>query len=363
MTSGGAASLVTALLREPPDLAALATPETWNLVKAAAPSLGVATHIAHAARPHVSGPERAWCDRVLLRSWQNHDQSLAELESVLAILDEAGIPAISLKGPLLARRHYQPYFLRKPSSDIDIAVGNKDLEAARDAFIRAGYTAPIETIREARAQGRHVVFSHPSRRQIELHFRLSHGHLGIPVEEFFDRAVTVRTPSGRSALMLEPADELMHLILHFAHRHKPSHFLPALHEVRHVWMSAPAARRQDALNRAAAHRFAGAVAITDLACQSVWGCPLLGPDVRAPRTWLHRWVDEKLYRDFERHSAIPSARLTPAARLRGRWLEFRLTDTPFDTLRVLKLVTLSFWFWAARNGAARADRTAHRLSR
>jgi hypothetical protein len=316
-------------------------------VKETAPSLGVATHVAHAARPHVAGEERAWCDRVLLQSWQRHDQSLAELDSVLAILDEAGIPAISLKGPLLARRHYQPYFLRKPSSDIDLAVKDKDLERARDVFIRAGYS-PLESIREARAQGRHLVASHPSRRPVELHFRLSHGRLGVPVEEFFDRAVTAQMPSGKSALILGPADELMHLILHFAHRHKESHFLPALYEVRHVWTSAPAAPRQEALNRAAAHRFAGAVAITDLACQSVWGTPLLGPDVDAPKTWLHPWINAKLYRDFERHCAIPSARLTPAERLRGRWLEFRLTDTPLDTFRVLKLVMLSFWFWAGR---------------
>lgn len=347
MTLGRAGGLVTALLREPPDLTALATPEAWNLVKETAPALGVATHIAHAARPHVAGEERAWCDSVLLQSWQIHDQSLAELDSVLAIFDDAGIPAISLKGPLLARRHYQPYFLRKPSNDIDLAVRNKDLELARDIFMRAGYT-PLKTIREARLRDHHLALSHPSRRKVELHFRLSHGCLGIPVEEFFDRAVAARMPSGRSTLVLEPADELMHLILHFAVRHKESHFLPPLHEIRHVWASAPVDRRQEAVNRAAEHRFAGAVAITDLACRTVWGTPLLGPEIHAPKTWLHRWMNEKLYWDFERRAAIPTAKLTPASKLWGRWLEFRLTDRPIDTFRVLKVVTLALWYWAGR---------------
>ena len=310
--------------------------------------LGVTALVAYAARPHFSSTERAWCDQMLLQSWQRHDQGLAELDSVLAILDEAKIPAISLKGPLLARRHYQPCFLRKASNDIDVAVKSIDLERAYDAFVRAGY-APTTTIREARLRYHHLAMSHPSRRSVELHFRLSHQCLGIPVDEFFDRAVQARTPSGRNTLILEPADELMHLVLHFAQRHKGGYFLPTLHEIRHVWTSAPVACRREAVRRAAAHHFAGAVAITDLACSSTWGTPLLGPEIAAPRTWLHRWMNEKLYRDFERRATLPlTIRRTPAMKLWGRWLEFRLTDRPHDALRVIKVLLLALWFRGAQ---------------
>jgi hypothetical protein len=316
-------------------------------VKETAPSLGVATHIASIARSHVTNQERAWCDLVLAQSWQQHDRSLEELDSVLSLLDQARIPVISLKGPLLARRHYEPYFRRKPSSDIDLAVTSSELEKACEVFKQAGY-APVETIPEAQAQFRHIAFFHPSARPVEIHFRLSHGRLGIPVEEFFDRAVSVRMPSGRSVLTLEPTDELMHLILHFAHRHKASHFLHALYEVRHAWSQASRQQRQEAVNRAAKHRFAGAVTITDLACQSVWGAPLMGPEIDAPRTWLHRWMNEELYRDFERHSAVPMPELTTAEKLRGRWLEMRLTDTPADTLDVMKVFITSLWLRMTR---------------
>jgi len=349
-------------LREPPDLTPLTSPETWNLVKTMAPSLGVATHIAHVARAHVAGEDRAWCDSVLVQSWQRHDRSLEELDSVLAILDNAGIPAISLKGTLLARRHYQPYFLRKPSSDIDLAVKNADLERACAALTRAGYT-PRDTIREARGQMHHVALTHGSGETVELHFRLSHGCRGIPTEEFFERAVAEQMPSGRSVLILDPADELMHLILHFGQRHKQSHFLHSLYDVRHVWNSASPNLQQEAVDRAVSHRFAGAVSIANLACRSMWGIPLLGPEINPPKTWLNRWMNEELYRKFEHHSTIPTAELTPATKLRGRWLEFRLTDRPSDTLDVLKVLLLSVWYRATRQPGEFSEHPAPRPAR
>jgi len=104
--------------------------------------------------------------------------------------------------------------------------------------------------------------------------------------------------------------------------------------------------RREAVGRAATHRFAALSRLRMLPA-GPYGNPSSGPEVDAPKTWLHRWVNEKLYRHMERHTTIPAARLTPARKLWGRWLEFRLTDTPLDTLRVMKVVMLALWFGPA----------------
>ena len=121
---------------------------------------------------------------------------LRHLEYVLSLLAGEGIPAIALKGPLLAQRYYTPAFLRKPSMDLDLAVIEQDLAGACNVLMKAGYKldAPIS---EAIARSHHVTLSHPSRPRVELHFRLSHMTLGIPVDQFFERTVSCRLPMDR----------------------------------------------------------------------------------------------------------------------------------------------------------------------
>jgi hypothetical protein len=207
--------LLTRLLSDPPDLTVVADPVSWKTIQENAGRHGVAPLVAFIARPHLSPADRAWCDRILVSSWKRYDESLQQLEYVLSILDDAGIPALALKGPLLARRRYQPAFLRKPSIDLDLAVRNKDLDRACEALAPAGYV-PEPGMRESKAIGHHIALEHPSRPTLELHFRLSHKALGIPVDEFLDRAASYVLPSGRKALILSPADELFHLVLHRA---------------------------------------------------------------------------------------------------------------------------------------------------
>ena len=192
--------------------------------------------VAFVARPHLDSAEREWCDRVLMSSWKRHDQSLKHLDSILSLLDDAGIPALSLKGPLLARRYYQPAFLRKTSVDLDVAVKKEDLERACEALSGIGYV-PEAGMRESIVINHHVTLEHPSRPTLELHFRLSHKGLGVPVSEFFDRAVAYPLPSGREALILSPADEILHLVLHRASGRFATLF--HLYEVRRIWAAAP----------------------------------------------------------------------------------------------------------------------------
>jgi hypothetical protein len=336
--------LLVLLLAEPPDLSVLQDEAFWKNIKENAGRYGVAALVAYAARAHVSPKERAWCDRVLIESWTRHERMLRHLEFVLGLLANEKIRAISLKGPLLAERYYTPAFLRKPAMDLDVAVAGHDLEGACNALVKGGYKqdAPIS---EAQAWSHHVTLSHPSKPRVELHFRLSHHALGIPVDQFFDRAISRSLPNGQEALVLGPADQILHLALHLAHSRFGTLF--NLYELRRVCRAEPPSVRAEAIQRAIDHHFCGVLRMVDIAFRVRWNEPFLPLEVVLPRTWLNGRLNEKLYDDFERWS-VPGRPLSLAGRLWGRWLEFQITDAPSDALRSFKLLGQTARFRVAK---------------
>lgn len=326
--------LLIPLLADTPDWSVLQDDQSWKTIRENAGRYGVAALVAYTARPHVSSAERAWCDKVLTDSWMRHERRLRQLEFVLGLLADEGIPAISLKGPLLAQRYYAPAFLRKPSVDLDLAVMEKDLESACEALIKVGYTldAPVD---KAKGISHHVALSHPSRARLELHFRLSHQTLGIPVDEFFDRTVPWRLPNGQEARVLGPADQLLHLILHLGQSRFGTLF--NLYELRRVCAAEPSSIRMEAIRRVIDNNFCGVLRMLDIAFSVCWNEPFVPHGTTIPKTWLNWRLNERLYAQFERASK-PGVGLTLATRLRGRWLEFQITDRPSDAIHSLKLL-------------------------
>ena len=154
--------------------------------------------------------------------------------------------------------------------------------------------------------------------------------LGMPVDEFFGRAVPYRLPNGREVRVLSPPDQLLHLVLHLTQ----SRFGTLFHlcEIRRVCGVEPRGVRAEAVQRAADHHFCGAFRMMDVAFRWHWNEPFLPPGVLLPKTWLNWRLTPTLYRSFERWS-VPGRGLTLAARLHGRWLDFQMTDRPFDALR------------------------------
>ena len=339
-------SLLSRLLSEPHDLTVISDSESWETIRAHAVRHGAAPLVAFIARAHVDSAGRSWCDRILAQSWTRHSRLLQQLDDVLAILDDADIPSLSLKGPLIAQRYYQPAFLRKPSGDLDLAVRKADLDRAIEALARVGYM-PEPRMREARATNHHLSFDHPSWPQIELHFNLSHKALGIPVDEFIDRSIKYSLPSGRTARILAPADEILHLVLHRAAGRFATLF--HLYEVRKIWDSAPLSVRQQAVRLAADRHFAGVFALTDIAFRVHWGQPMLTPDLQLPQTWLSWRLTEKLYNRFEQYSE-PGRELPLTVRLQRKWLDFQLTDQPADAIRFGADAARIAWFQLLRSG-------------
>jgi hypothetical protein len=337
--------LLTALLNDPPDLSLLKDPAAWAAIRQNTARHGVGPLVAFVARSHfAAGPDREWCDRVLTNSWRKHLQGLADLETILQVLDRAAVPCLVLKGPVLALRHYEPPLLRKPSMDIDLAVKQVDLERAIAALARDGYEEEWP-LAEALARSHHFEMAHASRPGVELHFRLSHGSYGIPVEEFFERAIPYRLPGGREVRVLSPADEILHLVLHRAHGRFATLF--HFYEIRRLWKQATPAIREEALRRAAEHHFTGAFLLTDAGFRARWKEPLLSPSV--PRTWLDWRINERLYLQFEQLSD-PGRSLPLGARLARRWLDLQLTDHPSDAARFVSRMLRVAWFQVQRSG-------------
>ena len=326
-------ALLAALLSGPAGAEVAADPARWAVVKKYSPRHGVAQLAAFLGRPHVPTAERAWCDEVLTRSWKRHDRNLAWVERSLGMLQAEGIDALPLKGPVLASRCYEPPFLRKPSVDIDLAVRESDLQRASDIFSGAGY-APETPLRDAVSRSHHLAMIHPKQPRIELHFRLSHGSYGVPVEDFFDRAVPHRLPGGLKIGVMTPEDEIFHLVLHRAFGRFATLF--HLYEVRRLWAAATPEVRARTLRRAADYHFAGAFALTDVALRARWGEGFLTAG-DLPKTWLHWRIGEKLYEQFERLSE-PGRELPLAARLGRRWIDFQVTDRPADAGRLLAVM-------------------------
>jgi hypothetical protein len=331
--------LITPLLSDPPDLSVLEDKSSWTIIRENAGRYGVGALVAHSARSHVSPQERTWCDTVLVAGWGRHERMLQQLDYLTGLFDSEGIRTIALKGPLLAQRYYKPAFLRKSSIDLDIAVIADDLENACKVLLRVGYRQEMP-LNEALARSHHVQFLHPSRPTVELHFRLSHMSLGIPVNQFFDRAVACRLPSGREALVLGPADQLLHLVLHLATSRFGTLF--HLYEIRRVCAAEPLSVRAEAIARAVDHGYCGVLRMLDVAFRSRWGEPFIPPDTALPVTWLNWRLNEELYDAFDRW-ATPGQPLTLRARLQGRWLDFQVTDAPSDAIRSIVL-----WLQTAR---------------
>jgi hypothetical protein len=307
----------------PPTLPADLNAAEWDAVKAEAGFHRVAPLLAFAARSSLTGAEREWCDRVLLSSWRKHSRNMDALRRVCAVFDAAGVPFISLKGPILATRHYSPAFLRSPSGDLDFAVRESDLAKSCAALVEDGFTM-TSTLAVARRTSYHAILQHPALPDVELHFRLCNGGRDIPAEDLLARSREFEAPWGK-VLILGEADELMHSALHLVQ----DRFVTLFHmqEVRRIWASATPGLRREAALRAAHYGFSGAMSLANTAATVRWGEPLVPADAELPRTWLQGRIGEALYRRMEAASELRVER-TVSGRLAGRWAEFQLADSP-----------------------------------
>ncbi len=139
----------------------------------------------------------------------------ADLAAALRALAAAELPAVALKGPLLARRLYPEPALRL-SSDLDLLVTPAALERAVAALVAAGWHEPAVPVqRHLRRHFAHLHLERPGGPLLELHFHID-AAVGreLPADVLLARARRAVGPQGAPAWVLAPEDELVTLALH-----------------------------------------------------------------------------------------------------------------------------------------------------
>lgn len=121
-----------------------------------------------------------------------------QLRRVLTALDHAGVPALAIKGPVLASILDPAAPERRSCVDLDLLVRPRDVLNARDSLRRLGYRErlPLPPGHEARciAVGKELAFDQTEQPSVDLHWRLtsSFGPLGSLEAGLWDHAIRVR---------------------------------------------------------------------------------------------------------------------------------------------------------------------------
>lgn len=158
---------------------------------------------------------------------RRHLLGSASLRAVLAALARAGVPALPLKGPVLAEALYDPPEER-PFTDLDLLVRRADVPAALGVLAALGYRhlpggRPLAHERAHAAAAVFVREDDPSSVPVDLHWELVAPagvvrRFPVPVEEVWARSVPA-PEWGPLARRLSREDLLLYLALHLALHH------------------------------------------------------------------------------------------------------------------------------------------------
>lgn len=139
-----------------------------------------------------------------------------------AAFDQAGIPALWLKGIALANTYYPEPHLR-PMDDIDVLVSADQLAAARDALLGLGFQQEKTDFSELVGFAGHIrhhedLLDRTGQVKIELHFRLLapelHQRLDGGYLDWFWEQTKDLTQAGPSFRVFKPEANLLYLCAH-----------------------------------------------------------------------------------------------------------------------------------------------------
>jgi hypothetical protein len=132
----------------------------------------------------------------------------AETRRLVALLAEGGIPALPLKGPLLAAEAHGDIGLRD-TRDVDLLVARTQLDDARRLLTADGYLDPADPLRGDDLPDLHFALDHPTRPSAELHWRV-HWY-----ETAFSEQMMARAAPGTDGLLRPAAEDALTALLLF----------------------------------------------------------------------------------------------------------------------------------------------------
>jgi hypothetical protein len=140
----------------------------------------------------------------------------SQCSTIIAALQESGIPVLLIKGPALARTVYADPSLRQ-SSDIDLLVKPRDFEQCEKVMADLGYSCTAPTFQLSRYAFHHQSFLPAGPGVLtEVHWNPDFGFNFFAaswVDEAFDRRIAVSSPD-LSFETLNPVDHLTYLVFH-----------------------------------------------------------------------------------------------------------------------------------------------------
>jgi hypothetical protein len=143
---------------------------------------------------------------------------IAELFRLLQLFAAKDIPALIVKGPVLAMRAYGDPTMRS-YGDLDLLVRQRDIRRATESLQAAGYQAavPLSAIDAGKIPGQYFFHKTDTKLVVELHndFTLRYFPRRLPIEEFFTRQIRVCL-DGHEAPALSVEDELVLICIHGA---------------------------------------------------------------------------------------------------------------------------------------------------
>jgi Uncharacterised nucleotidyltransferase len=201
-------------------LSELACSTDWSRLLILAGEHGVLAHLARRLRELDENLVPAEIKQALLERRRAQVFSTlrmtAELFRLLELFAAKDIPALVVKGPVLAMQAYGDPTMRS-YGDLDLLVRQRDIRRATESLQAWGLQAavPLRAIDAGKIPGQYL-FSKPDAKLIvELHndFTLRYFPRRLPLEKFFARRILVRLDTHEApALAVE--DELVYICVH-----------------------------------------------------------------------------------------------------------------------------------------------------
>lgn len=167
---------------------------------------------------------------ILAKLWIHREQlqaknrlMLDELKAILALFASAGIPALPLKGPMLALKAYGDLALRE-FSDLDLLVPHAHRQAARRLLAERGYVSffPISEDAEAALLRSPVHYHVALKRElmVELHWKTdAEFPIEPPSADAWWQGLATADCEGVGARALAPHEQVLALCLHGSKHH------------------------------------------------------------------------------------------------------------------------------------------------
>jgi len=161
----------------------------------------------------LGGPSMLKLKGIYRHSWAKNINLFAETQRVLQTLNATGIDTIVLKGVALSLLYYRDRGVR-PMSDMDILVPTADAEAALKCLGLEGWRKfDMREDGDLRYRWAATLLNR-AEQQLDLHWHALHECVYPDADDDFWREAVPFEMPGISTKALNPADNLLHVIIH-----------------------------------------------------------------------------------------------------------------------------------------------------